>query len=430
MKRITNHLRQLPKKYLLLIALAMIMVTPSIVNAGFYPGRPTKDWNVAEDRKGFDKVVFNSFTNTPYYGDERHFFDASTGSSGSYKDVLQNVKPGDEITLRTYVHNNGNQSLNGKNFDGPTVAKNAKVRIMLPTATAPNLRSISYISADNATPGVVSDTTEIKGSSPFNLEYVPGSAAMVNKAKGGAVQKLSDEIVKGGAPIGYDGANGKLPGCFQYQTLVYVKVKVKAPALDIDKKVKIGDGKYQQQVDAKPGDKVKWLVSFKNTGTSQINNTLIRDKLPNHLKLVEGSVKLFTSKDPNGLKLKDDDLFDTNGVNVGSFTAGSNGYINFETTVKSEKELPECVNTLRNVATSQADNVPVDEDDALVIVRKDCAPEKETQVVTPIEKGEAPPTELPKTGPSSVLAPIVGGSLISYAGSVLFKKRHMLLSVK
>lgn len=432
MKNIINRLQQLPKKIVLLIAVVMIAAGPSVATASFYPERPIKNWNVAADRSGFDKVVFNSFINTPYYGDERHFFDARAGSGNdqadNYKDVLQNVKVGDELTLRTYVHNNGNQSLNGANLDGPTVAKNTKVRVLLPTGTAPNLKTTSFISADNATPGTVSDTAELKGASPFNVEYIPGSAAMVTGAAGSGTQKLSDNIVKDGAQIGYNAVNGTVPGCFPYQVLVYVKVKVKAPALSIGKKVKIGDGKYQEQVEAKPGDKVKWILSFKNTGTSQINNTLIRDILPGHLKLVEGSVTLVDSNHPNGKKLEDGDLFDDNGVNAGSYTSNSNGYITFETTVKPVDDVPECVITLKNVVKSRADNIPEGEDDASVVIRKDCAPEVEVPpTVTP---PSAPVEAIPSTGPGNAIVAGLGISLVTYCGVVLARSRRFLKTTK
>lgn len=390
-----------------------VVAAPATAFAGFYPDRPVKDWNNVADRGGFDHVVFNSFINTPYYGDERHFLDTRAGSGNdaadNYKDVLEGVKDGDTLTLRTYIHNNGNQDLNGANFDGPTVAKNAKVRILLPTGTNLSLRATSYISADNADPGTVSDTSDFKSSTPFSVQYIPGSATLVTGVNGGSEFKMSDSVVTTGAPIGYNQLNGVVPGCFEYQAFVYIKVKVTTPGLDFQKQVKIGSGTYQEQVEAKPGDTVKWRLAYKNSGSAQINNTIIKDKLPANLTLVPGSVTLVDAKHATGLKLSDGDLFDSNGTNAGSYTAGSNGYITFETTVAAADKLPACSVTLTNVANSQADNVPSNEDTASVIVKKNCVPPTTTTT---------PPATLVNTGPGDVAGIFAA---VTVAGAMVHK---------
>ncbi len=435
MKNFKTYIKQTAKKAIG-AALALVLLASPLAMASFFPERPVKDWNNVADRSGFDHVVFNSFINTPFYGDERHFLDSRVGSGNdaadNYKDVLEGVKDGDTVTLRAYVHNNGNQSLNGENFDGPTVASNARVRFLLPTGTAKHLRATSFITADNAVPGSVSDTGDLKSNQPFSVEYIPGSATLVTGVNGGKNFKLSDDIVKSGAQIGYDQVNGKVPGCFEYQAFVYIKVKVKAPKLDFEKKVQIGNGSFQEQVEAKPGDTVKWLLSYKNSGTQQINNTVIRDKLPNHLTLVPGSVKLVDAKHPNGMTITDGDMFDANGVNAGSYTAGSNGYITFETKVASADKLPECVVTLRNIAGSRADDIPEDEDDASVVVRKDCKPTEEEKCPVPGKQHlpknhpdckDVPPVtppsgKLPSTGPGEMIGLFVATTI---AGSLAHK---------
>ncbi len=373
--KVLQYIKANSKKATLAIFAATAIAVPAIAFAGFFPERPIKDWNNTTDRGGFDKVVFNSFVNTPYYGDERHFFDAREGvgndAADNYKDVLGGVDAGDELTLRVYVHNNGNQDLNGENYDGPTVAKDAKVRFKLPTGTAQNLKATSYISASNATPAVVSDTSEFVGENAFSLEYIPGSATLVTGHNGGTGFALSDSIVTDGATIGYNQLNGVLPGCFEYQAFVYIKVKVKAPAVEFEKKVKVGDGSYQDSAHAKPGDIAKWLITYKNVGTAQLNNTTIKDTLPANLDVVDGSVKLVDAAHKNGLALDDEDLFDSNGVNAGSYTSGSNGYITFDTKIAAASELEECVTTLKNIARVRADDVTQQEDDATVIVTKE-----------------------------------------------------------
>ncbi len=213
------------KRALISLVAVLTLLVPLAVSAAFGPSRPIKDWNVPADRTGFDHVVFNSFINTPYWGDERAFLDGkiTTESDSAFRDPINNVKDGDEITVRMYVHNNGNDGLNA---GGQTLARNTKVRIALPASSASSHQATGYISADNAVPQSVYDTASFASDSPFSLEYVPGSAQI---ATGAMNVKISDSIVTSGAPIGYDQLNGVVPGCFQYQALVFIKVKVKKP---------------------------------------------------------------------------------------------------------------------------------------------------------------------------------------------------------
>ena len=146
----------LKRSALLLGVLAVILAPLAAVNATsdtpWGPDRPTLTLN-GDHTPGMDHVQFDSIVNNPNYGDERTFFDAKDSSvttAGGYTDDTT-VHPGEIVTLRTYVHNNADPSLNGTNLDGPGVAHNTKVSIQLPTGTADSLRATSIISASNAT---------------------------------------------------------------------------------------------------------------------------------------------------------------------------------------------------------------------------------------------------------------------------------------
>src|SRR3989344_3022403 len=79
----------------------------TVVFAGWSPNRPVFDYNNTADRVGsLTGPVFNSFINTPFYGDERAFFDASRTDQASqpnaFKDVLAYPTQGSkEVILRT-----------------------------------------------------------------------------------------------------------------------------------------------------------------------------------------------------------------------------------------------------------------------------------------------------------------------------------------
>jgi len=117
-----------------------------------------------------DGPDFNSFINTPSWGDERAFFDAYRSDQGprSTADIL-NVSGAGEAILRIYVNNDANE-----HFGYRTIASGTTVRVTIPTGAANALRARAYISAENALPSEVTDTTELVSSRKFRVVYVPG----------------------------------------------------------------------------------------------------------------------------------------------------------------------------------------------------------------------------------------------------------------
>lgn len=126
-----------------------------------------------------DQPSFNRLTGTPSYGDERMFFDvrhmASTGS-GSYKNDLE-VRPGDHLMLRVYVHNNADPAVNqAADRRGSTVG--ARVRIVAPIQTSTEYQFPAFIIADNAEPRWVADRVVLRSSQAIRVAAVPGSGRL------------------------------------------------------------------------------------------------------------------------------------------------------------------------------------------------------------------------------------------------------------
>lgn len=373
-KKVAKKIAAAPKHFKALALLASTMaVVSGAVFAGWTSTGIVYDWNNPDDRKGsLNGPVFNSFINTPYYGDERTFFDArmSDGGAGSTKDVLPYVTSGTkEVILRTYVHNNANQSTNAS---GVGVAKGVKVRIDLPTGTDTAMRMRSYISATNAKE--VTDTAELVDSKAFGVSYVAGSARMYNSANPNGAT-LSDTIVTTGAPIGYNTPNGEVPGCFDYQTFVEIRVKIVVPEVSIVKEVKNPtDTAWKKETTVKPGETIKWMVTVKNTGTARLDETTVSDALPPHMSVVPGSVKR-TDALNNGVVQSDTALFTTGGINFKSYAATVGVlYIRFDTTAKSDFE--GCEVRVRNQAFVKSAQTPTEKKDtADVVIKKDnCTP--------------------------------------------------------
>jgi hypothetical protein len=220
---------------LVVLALSCCLSTSSAL-AGYYPGRPTFDYNKAGNgdcddpsnpaadhgRCGsLDGPVFNSFINTPSYGDERYFFDghiAEATERGSHADPLHlgAAPAGQRITLRVYVNNGANE-----HYGTRTTAHNARVTIALPNVAGASLRAVAHVSAQNATPPEVEDTLDFVASRAFGLRYVPGSAVQF---QGDERRKLSDEIITNGVLVGDD--RGEFKAGFDQAALVEAQLEV------------------------------------------------------------------------------------------------------------------------------------------------------------------------------------------------------------
>ena len=343
---------RLSKKAIVSVAALSALVGVATVAGAWSPDRPTF---TIENPAPY--VTFNSITNNPNEGDERPFFevkDAANTSTGGFTNRAD-VKNGQELLLRVYVHNNASSSLNGENFDGEGVAKNTKVRVHLPTATDNALRANAYISADNAKPQVVADTVDFVGDRNFSLSYISGSAVAYTNAVPSGI-KLNDSIVDSGAPVGYEAANGIVPGCFQYDMIVTLKVKVNMPSYSVQKSVRL-EGQtskdWKETVTTNPGDNVEWKIAFANTGETQLSDVVVLDQVPEGLNVVPGSVKLYNNNNPNGYTYPNSAI-QNNGrqvnANIGTYNGGSNAVLLFKTKTPSKEALVCGVKTFDNVA--------------------------------------------------------------------------------
>lgn len=386
-KAFRNLTQKLPKKALVAIAgIGVAGISFAAVQAEFYPARPTFDYNkaplngsscteadnAARNRCGsMTGPVFNSFINTPSYGDERAFVDGrrSDKATNTNADQINDVTNGSrEVVIRMYVHNNANQNTNAS---GVGVAKDAKVRVALPTATSQVLRARGYISASNA--AQVEDTTDMVGAEAFSVSYVPGSAKAL---RGTSSYALSDSIVTTGAAIGHTTMDGNLPGCFDHATLVELKVKVNVPEkpkIDLTKQVRkhvAGQtGNWSEEVTVKPGETVDYLINTKNTGTSDLTDVVTRDVLPPHMQVVAGSVAFY--KGSTNQTLADGPLF-SGGFNSGLYNGGNNTMITFSAKALGNFDNTKCEVRVRNVAFAKSAQTPTEvQDYADVVIKKD-----------------------------------------------------------
>lgn len=368
MSKVLNMLRRGKKQ----IALVAVVAAAIIVPATLYAWGPTDRPTFTADSPA-DHITFNSITDNPDYGDERNFVrikDAANTSAGGWSDTLK-AEPGKEYLVQMYVHNNAASSLN-------LTATNTRVKANIPTATSKQVQIDGFISADNATPKEVWDQAIFTGDTDFNLAYVAGSATMYNNVFPTGTPVSDGIATSAGAPVGYDKMDGNLPGCFKYSGYVSFRVKPQFTGkvdFTIEKSVsKHNENKWVNDYKAQPGETVDYLIEYKNTGTTQQDNVVIKDKLPAGMEYVNGSTKFGTKEKPEGQQASDNITKD--GINIGSYAPGASTWAMFSAKTPTQDNLKCGANNLKNVARIEIDE-GYQEDDANVTVDKECQEQPE-----------------------------------------------------
>lgn len=370
MRNFISLLKYAPKRtFAVLAMIAAAIIIPATLLA-WGPDRPTYTIEVPADH-----VTFNSITNNPSHGDERNFVQVRDAASGNetYVDSIS-LTAGHEYVIYVYYHNNAASNLNAS---GVGIAHGAYVKAQVPAIVSngsTGTKAVGYVGASNATPAEVWDDISFSNTTggDIALRYIPGSATIHSF---GAVngQAMGDSIVTTGTPLGYDSLNGELKGCNEYAGYVTFRVKADQPNFTVTKQVrKAGETTWVESVASKPGETVEYLVTYKNTGTTQQNDVVINDILPKGVSYVAGTTVLKNTTNPNGLTVSDN--ITKGGINIGNYASGAAAYVKFSGKIDSNDSLPTCgANTLQNIAKAQTNN-GTKQDTADVTVNKDCPP--------------------------------------------------------
>ncbi|MCA9309159.1 DUF11 domain-containing protein [Candidatus Saccharibacteria bacterium] len=370
MKKFVSFLKRHSKKIGLFVGVGSAVALGAIAASAWGPSRTTYTVDHPADH-----ITFNSIVDNPHVGDEREFVsikDASNTTGGGWRDSVT-VEEGKEYLVRIYAHNNAASSLN-------LTAENTRVKAGVPTTTGTSVMITGFVSADNAQPTEVWDDIKLSSDKTFNVAYVPGSARIYNNgyAAGGNGQPLPDSIVtSAGAKIGYNGPDGKVPGCFQYDNYIYFKVKpqfAKPNTYKVEKSVrKSGTTDWQQSVAAEAGDTVDYLVRYANTGQARQEKVVVVDKLPEGMTLVANSTYLKNSNHPgNDFQPDNQTGIIDGGLSIGNHAAGGVSYVKFTAKVPETADLECGPNTLKNWAYGAPAGSEPATDDADVTVDKDC----------------------------------------------------------
>ena len=410
------------------------VLSPVIVNAWGDSSNGRKSYTIAQIENGDlgDTITFNSISNSKI-GDEKNFVGAKVAGANvdTWNANTINVKDGETYTIRLYVHNN---SPKGKQ----AIAKGVKATFSIPTTVAKSQTIIGYLDSSNATPNRYWDEVTLNASENVYLEYVEGSAKYTN-AKMGTV-KLPNEVITSGATLGYEKLNGEIPGCFEYDGVVTIDVKVHSSvAAKVSKTVRLkGTKTWSESVVAKVGDEVEYQIEYVNLLSEQVKDVMIRDVLPTNVEYVKDSTYLYNSNYQSGVLLKDNTLT-TTGINIGSYNAKGNAYVRFTGKVV-DKSIACGSNQLVNWASATVSGSSVKnavyKDDASVLVKKDdesCktpTPTPPTPTPTPTPPTPTPeptPTTIVSTGPETIVTGALGaGAMVTTLGCYIASRKKLM----
>lgn len=335
-------------------------------------GRPSYTVNEVNRGDLGDQIIFNAISDS-VIGNEKNFIGVreDTGVNAGENNVWEGneieVEDGKTYIVRLYVHNN-----NPNGYDG--VAEDTRVSFSIPGTSAKEVEVNGFIMSSNATPSKYWDYVTFKSDHAFHLEYQAGSALLENNGIGNGGLQLSDAVVdaaNGGTLIGFDALDGRVPGCYKYDNVVTIRVKViYDTAYTIENQVRLvgGDKTWGNSVDAKVGDKVELRIAYKNNDTVDQMNVMIRDILPDGLKYIEGSTLLVNANYPDGGNVEQDNII-TTGINIGGYTPGSNAFIRFQAEIVDENLADEGATGLVNWAQGGVGQVTI-QDYATVRVEK------------------------------------------------------------
>jgi len=216
-------------------ALTVAAATPATVFAGYAPSdRPTFECLSPTNCPGAEYVTFNSFTNAPNYGDERAFFDvkdASITTPGGFQDKM-NVKNGQKVLMRVYIHNNANPAAIG---EANATAKNTQLKVVLPSSKKASNSAVAQISADNANPKFVGDTIDLTADQPFSVTFDKSAPVNVSYRPNGQGDTVTRQLPSASFADDYTlTANfGDWKGCFEYSAIItftaIIKTEEKPP---------------------------------------------------------------------------------------------------------------------------------------------------------------------------------------------------------
>jgi hypothetical protein len=279
--------------------------------------------------------TMNSITNNPAQGDERAFFQSRNVKEGaSTFSASQDLEAGETYEGFVYFENDAAENItNG-------AARGVRLSLALPAVVShqESARGSAVLAGDNTTPAEVWSSVALNNSDDGDiaLRFVDGSAVLhTGGAINGALLDTTSLLSDQGVLLGCDLMDGVIPGetrCSGYVTFRFVADQ---PDFTAELSLRVGQtGEFGQRVAAIPGDIVHVRTVYANTGTTQQTHVVVHADPIAGTEIVPGSLIILNASNPAGARINVESAQILDGVDIGSYTPGSNALVVYDVQIQ------------------------------------------------------------------------------------------------
>lgn len=280
----------------------------------------------------------------------------------------------DQVVKVEVTYDNDEAAGSGKD------ANNLRVKINIPSTAGATQDITTTTSADNSNT-VNGSVTVNTGSSDAYLEYEPDTAVWEHTLANGTIvtQNLGSN---GDSIVGSNGVvlENEVP-CHAGSVTILARVMV--PGVKIVKQSEVlgQSNAWSNDNTAQPGDTLKYMITYQNTGNTDENSVVIRDSLPPAMTLVPNSTYLYNSNNPNGVFYNSDNITD-GGIVIGDYLPGGIAYVVFEVKVPAASAMACGMTEYRNVGVARPEGMDEYYNTAITDVTNQCSPSQPTYACT------------------------------------------------
>ncbi len=289
-----------------------------------------------------------------------------TAGDAEYKQAVSAAN-GQVVKLQLYY-------VNQEAADSNKTAQNVRIKIALPANAGKTQAVKSTVKGDNTDP-ITHQATVNTDSDDAILQYIPGTAVWKHNAGTAETPKIEEKKVSDEIVAGVQGAvlEDQKPG-ENYAATVSVLARVVTNTVKVtsQSQIKGETNNWSSGNTAKPGDTMRYLISYQNTGTSEQRSVLVRDILPAKAELVPDTTMVTNATNPNGTKIAGDTV-STSGILTGTYAAGANTFVVFEAKIPAADKLACGNNEFRNVAVVKPEGMSEYYAASVTNVKRDCA---------------------------------------------------------
>ncbi|WP_399879982.1 hypothetical protein ACGH7X_00095 [Streptomyces sp. BBFR51] len=333
------------------------------VTAGWGPDRPTF---TEADRP--ERATLNSVTDNPRHGDERNFLSVTEVATGQrYVGGDVTLQPGQTYEATVFFRNDADPGTQ------TGVSTGTRVRATLPARVKGRERISAFLQSDSAEPARLWQSLALAtpADTSVSVRIVPDSARIYTEAAPKGVSLPTDELFsEAGTLIGCSAQDGVLTGARQCEGRVRFRFVADRPNFVISQAVSQAGETVTSGLRFEVGTRVTFKMHYRNTGTTQQNNVVLRSELPASFRYVSASTSFSTSRTDSKWKKTEDGVTE-DGLNLGSFDPGGGAYLKFTAVLPDEEDVDCGLTNTTSTALARTPN-GTKSAESVILVEKKC----------------------------------------------------------